>query len=198
MRLADNELEVFNEVLEQMMGSTTVVEPGKTGEEAMKTWFTRPGSSWQFVALHEGKSTRRPGPDGLAWRLKDGKLELLLLDNKQYSKTGNIGKASGLTDKSLVRNIGPILVELRDLKYRTRQHLHAVRGMLVRTWLQLVNGLGLPVGVTRVITNAEGMSTGITRTLDGQKFLFMDLAGRVGGVPPPMQELFGFGPPPAP
>jgi hypothetical protein len=191
MRPADTELEVFNEVLEQML---TVV-PGKAGEQAMRAWFQRTGSSWQFVGHPVRGSTSLPGPDGVAWRRlqPSGTLQLMLVDNKQYSDPRKIGEADGLSDRSLARNIGPYLRRMRTPAYRTKEHIDAAMDLLERTWLQVVRYRMLPDEVRRVITNARGLSEGVTRKLAAKNYLFMDIAGRVGGVPPELQELFELG-----
>jgi hypothetical protein len=213
MRLADNELEVFHELLEQMeselaqelvyetgTSTTKAKRSGKAGEEKMVTWFRAVG----FTVIGHLAGVTQPGPDGVAWRrLEDGRLLVLLLDNKELTTRRAADKAPGLQRGSLSRNLGPIILSLRGIyTMLKRPYVEDVAGLLEKTWLYVVGRQwdedvrrsgrpNLPSGVMRVITNGAGEATGITTNLQGQGFEFLDIAGKAGGVPPALAARLG-------
>jgi hypothetical protein len=189
MRLADNELEVFHEVLEQLEEELAQewggeeFEDGKAGEEAMRKFFKRAASTWQFIG-HPRKEDdpNQPGPDGVAWRRRrDGRLEMLLLDNKALTRARRVARSdepSGLLSPSLMRNIPPIINKLHTDPGGRKDVLEAKR-LLQRTLQAVMYGeKKLPSGVRRVITNAGGNATGITNPLRREGFSFLNIAKR--------------------
>ena len=216
MRLADPELEVFHEVLEQMEmaagGTGTPGRPpagcgkgdvGTAGETVMRAWFGRRG--WQVIP--DRKQASEPGPDAIAWRKKkDGKLQVLLIDNKADAagRTGScpkptpaggrakaIAEIPGLRDSSLKCHIGRYVYFLRSGLGRRRQWADEAAQLLELTWLTLVRSSGiwtrLPDGVFRVATNGCGCAPGVSTVLAARGVCFGDVAGVTGGPPLPLE-----------
>jgi hypothetical protein len=196
MRLADNELEAFGEVLEQMLGPVTCREPAKcklgprdrAGEVVMEDWFKQKG--WQVLGHH---SVGEHGPDAIAWRKKDGKLQLLLLDNKALDSPAAVSKAPGLYSANVARHLSRFIIPLRNSR-RPRPGAEEAARLLEATWLQIVRNpryqpwSKLPDGVYRVITNGCGKSSGVASSLPSD-IRFGDIARCVPGRPPLPPEL---------
>jgi hypothetical protein len=187
MRLADNELQVFHELLEQMdsvqeiesLITTMELESanqakGREGEQLLLKHLR--AQQWHTLGRAPDQPVNLPGPDAVAWkRLPDGRLELWIIDNKAHGQR-LVNKAEALQPKSMIRNLAPILRDLNrhPIHLKLREGM-AAQALLWRALRNLVLGKGLPAEICRVVTNAGGQSDGITRPLAASGVLFRDV-----------------------
>jgi hypothetical protein len=181
MRLADNELEVFHELLEQMenepvqelaslikamQSAPVAAKPGdytqqaKAGEQLLLDKLRQ--QNWGYVGREPTQPVTTPGPDAVAWKRRpDGQLELWLIDNKAR-KDAVVRAVDALMPRSLIRNIAPTIHHMRNLGI-DRKHKDGVaaQALLWKSLHALVHGQGLPAGVCRVVTNGSGKSRSI-------------------------------------
>ena len=158
MPLVDQELQEFEALLEYMLGTATHAKASK-GEQLMRQHYEKQG----WTVYNSQKSLTGPGPDAIIWK-RDGTkpgnpLELRLVDNKSGSRAV-VTCPSGLSARSLRRNLPKIVKDLLVPKKPPIKDAEAVAKLLEATWKAALRcDRRMPPGVKLYVTNACGEAT---------------------------------------
>lgn len=153
------------------------------GESGMAFFGYPYEDGWGFL---EGPSGARghawnaPGSDGVAFRL-EGPFEVQYLDNKSFSRGGNVSSASALVE-TVTYNLSVMLVEYAKPEYKDVPRIGEIRSALQAARTAIASGRALPDNVRLVVTNYGGASTGVSEELQklGVEFRNLDVAASVG------------------
>jgi hypothetical protein len=167
MPVIDQELQEFEALLEYMeqaelakLGFPT--RGAARGEKGLYVLYKQEG--WTVLPGIPGHKLTSPGPDLVAWRQFGPMVVMRIVDNKSGDTKKKIDRATALTPRSLMRNLGPIIASLHRKRPRPALAREA-RDLLWKSLEAVVEDKPLPPQVKLYVTNFDGVATGVAPAL---------------------------------